>query len=231
MEFAPIWSSLANAPPPPSQSEGATLCEMQALLVSLHATLQSHGAGDSETYHNIAQARLTTAEVLKHLPNVSLINQNKMVNTLDGSQHIYQQRPGRSAISAKRSFPRSTSMCAATGSAKSAFLSPTIMAPEGKDYSDHSADERRLPSIPVLKRIFSRWYQEGWLSAINDMATDYAANTRSTNTTVWQKVLASTASVLMSFYSLTSRIPRPFHSSLKVRQLCEHMGISKHAFA
>ena len=55
MDFAQLWSSLSNAPPPPSSSEGATLCEIQSLLVSLQTTFD--GRRDNDGGNIASQAK------------------------------------------------------------------------------------------------------------------------------------------------------------------------------
>ena len=55
MATTSVWASLANAPPPPSSSEGPTLCEIQALLVTLQANLdvtKGNGATQLSTNHS-----------------------------------------------------------------------------------------------------------------------------------------------------------------------------------
>ena len=202
MAFSPVWSSLANAPPPPSLSEGATLCEIQALLVSCQASLSSQVADNAA--QNLAQARIATAEVLKVLPNITLVQQ-KTANLLDGQHASFG--PGRPAIpSGKRSLPRSTSMMAG-GSAKSAFLSPAGVA---------GAGDSDISPLPVVKRAFSRWYQEGWLSALQDLAENSGSNAKHTSEPYWRKMVATAANILLSLYSVTSSLHGSLHPSLRI---------------
>ena len=206
MDFAPVWSSLANAPPPPSSSEGATLCEIQAILVPLQAT---HGPPTGNNASQIStQARLATADVLKLLPNVTLLQQ-KTANILDG-QHGPFVGPGRSAYpsGSRRSLPRSTSMMAG-GSAKSAFLSPTVASSTGASESDSGP-------VPIVKRAFSRWYQEGWLSALQDLVDSSTSEQKSNSVPSWQKMIATAANILLSLYSVTSSLHGSLHPSLRV---------------
>ena len=149
MALPPVWSSLANAPPPPSSSEGATLCEIQAILVPLGLNNSNPGTQIS------TQARLATADTLNTLPTITSLPQ-KTSNTLDG-QHGAFSASGRSGYpsGSRRSLPRSTSMSAG-GSAKSAFLSPSVAFAS----SDSSGD-----LLPIIKRAFSRFTRNGWTFA------------------------------------------------------------------
>ena len=203
MATTSVWASLANAPPPPSSSEGPTLCEIQALLVTLQANLdvtKGNGATQLST-----QARLATADVLKSLPDVTL-PQQRATNTPEGQQGIYST-PGRSAYpsGSRRSLPRSTSMSAA-GKAKNAFLSPTVEFP---------ISESSTASLPILKRAFSKWYQEGWLSALQDVVDSNSADHKS-SVSYSQKFLATAANILLSLHSFTRGLHGSLYPSLNI---------------
>ena len=203
MAYAPIWSSLSNAPPPPSSSEGATLCEIQSLLVPLQTSYDTKRDNDGG---NIAsQARLATVDVLKDLPAITSSQPNG--NVLEG-QHGANAAPGRSVrpSGSRRSLPRSTSMSAG-GSAKSAFLSPDLV---------FSSDDSNRAMLPFVKRAFSRWYQEGWMSALQDLIDNDSSANKCKNSSFMQKIATATAKVLLSLYSVTSSLHGSLHLSLKV---------------
>ena len=203
MAYAPIWSSLSNAPPPPSSSEGATLCEIQSLLVPLQTSYDTKRDNDGG---NIAsQARLATVDVLKDLP--AIISSQPNGNVLEG-QHGANAAPGRSVrpSGSRRSLPRSTSMSAG-GSAKSAFLSPDLV---------FSSDDSNRAMLPFVKRAFSRWYQEGWMSALQDLIDNDSSANKCKNSSFMQKIATATAKVLLSLYSVTSSLHGSLHLSLKV---------------
>ena len=203
MAYAPIWSSLSNAPPPPSSSEGATLCEIQSLLVPLQTSYDTKR--DSHGGNIASQARLATVDVLKDLPAISSSQPNG--NLLEG-QHGGNTAPGRTGrpSGSRRSLPRSTSMSAG-GSAKSAFLSPDLV---------FTSDDSNRAMLPFVKRAFSRWYQEGWLSALQDLIDNDSPANKCKNSSYVQKIAAATAKVLVSLYSVTSSLHGSLHSSLKV---------------
>ena len=203
MAYAPIWSSLSNAPPPPSSSEGATLCEIQSLLVPLQTSYDSRR--DSNGGNIASQARLATVDVLKDLPAITSSQPNG--NLLEG-QHGANTAPGRSVrpSGSRRSLPRSTSMSAG-GCAKSAFLSPNLV---------FTSDDSNRAMLPFVKRAFSRWYQEGWLSALQDLIDNDSPGNKCTNSSYLQKIAAATAKVLLSLHSVTSSLHGSLHSSLKV---------------
>ena len=217
MAFAPVWSSLANAPPPPSSSEGATLCEIQAILVSLQASHDSttgNGATQLST-----QARLATVDVLKSLPNVTLI-QEKTAGNID-NQHGTFSASGRSSYpsGSRRSLPRSTSMSQKM-CAKSAFLSPTV---------PFATNESNGSSVSIFKRAFSKWYQEGWLSALQDLVDNGSSDQKNNSISSWQKILSTAANILVSLYSVTSSLHGSLHPSLKVIYL-DIIYIRVHSF-
>lgn len=205
MAFSPVWSSLANAPPPPSKSEGATLCEIQAILVPLGLNSGNDGTQLS------TQARLATADILNTLPTITSLQQ-KTANTLDG-QH--GSTSGRTAYpsGSRRSLPRSTSMSAG-GSAKSAFLSPSV-AFASIDSND--------AFFPIIKRAFSRWYQEGWLSALQDLVDNGTSENKEKRVSSSQKVLAMAANILLSLHSVTSSLHGSLHPSLRVILLMAYL--------
>ena len=200
MAFSPVWSSLANSPPPPSSSEGATLCEIQAILVPLGLNSGNDGTQLS------TQARLATADILNTLPTIPLLQQ-KTANTLDG-QHGTFSASGRTAYpsGSRRALPRSTSMSAG-GSAKSAFLSPSVAFTS----SDSSG-----ALLPIIKRAFSRWYQEGWLSALQDLVDNGAPENKKKRVSSTQKILAMAANILLSLHSVTSSLHGSLHPRLRV---------------
>ena len=206
MAFAPLWSSLSNAPPPPSSSEGATLCEIQSLLVSLQTCYNSKTDNDGT---NIAsQARLATADVLKDLPVVTFSQQN--IGTAVEGQHGAYTAPGRSIrpSGSRRSLPRSTSMLAG-GCAKSAFLSPNLAFP--------SIDSNNA-ILPFMKRAFSIWYQEGWLSAMQALVDNSCSEDKYKGGSYSQKIVATTAKLFLSLHSVTSSLHGSLHPSLRVRK-------------
>ena len=207
MAFSPVWSSLANAPPPPSSSEGPTLCEIQALLVPLGLNSGNDGTQLS------TQARLATADILNTLPNITLLQQ-KTANTLDG-QHGTFSASGRPTYpsGSRRSLHRSTSMSAG-GSAKSAFLSPSV-AFASIDSND--------AFFPIIKRAFSRWYQEGWLSALQDLVDNGTTENKQKSVSASQKVLATAANILLSLHSVTSSLHGSLHPSLRVILLMAYL--------
>ena len=213
MAYAPIWSSLSNAPPPPSSSEGATLCELQSLLV----TLQTSYDGKNEHGGNIAsQARLATADVLKDLPSVTY-SQPNTASLLEG-QHGSNAVPSRSVrpSGSRRSLPRSTSMSAG-GCAKSAFLSPNLAFSYG---------DTNKTIIPFVKRAFSRWYQEGWLSALQDLIDNNSSVDKNNDSSYLQKIAAATAKVLLTLYSATSSLHGSLHPRLRVIDMYSKLHVT-----
>ena len=204
MSFAPLWSSLSNAPPPPSSSEGATLCEIQSLLVPLQTTYNTKR--DNDGLNIASQARLATADVLKDLPAVTFSNQN--ANTTLEGQHGAYTAPGRSTrpSGSRRSLPRSTSMSAG-GCAKSAFLSPNVA---------FASIDSNNAILPFMKRAFSRWYQEGWLSAMQALVDNNCTEDKYQGLSYFQKIAATTAKLLLSLHSVTSSLHGSLHPSLRV---------------
>ena len=207
MDFAQLWSSLSNAPPPPSSSEGATLCEIQSLLVSLQTTFD--GRRDNDGGNIASQARLATADVLKDLPDVTNLQQNS--GTALERQSGGNRVPGRSVrpSGSRRSLPRSTSMSAG-GCAKSAFLSPNLAYP--------SSDSNKA-MLPFVKKAFSRWYQEGWLSAMQDLIDSNSSAEKRNDSTYLQKIAAATAKLLLALHSVTSSVHGSLHPRLKVMNI------------
>ena len=119
--------------------------------------------------------------------------------------------PGRSVrpSGSRRSLPRSTSMSAG-GCAKSAFLSPNVAYP--------SSDANKA-MLPFVKKAFSRWYQEGWLSAMQDLIDSNSSAQKRNDSTYLQKIAAATAKLLLALHSVTSSVHGSLHPRLKVMNI------------
>jgi hypothetical protein len=102
----------------------------------------------------------------------------------------------------------------AGGSAKSAFLSPSV-AFASIDSND--------AFFPIIKRAFSRWYQEGWLSALQDLVDNGTSENKEKRVSSSQKVLAMAANILLSLHSVTSSLHGSLHPSLRVILLMAYL--------